>query len=110
MSESGNEIKYFESFLLWMRYAVKTEWRGGRMRNRIVDDTGFRVAQSLRSAGVQRSGMVNTNPASPSLSGIAPRSIASTGIPLAIASIGTRLKDFTMGNEPRTLMRVNHGT
>ena len=44
-------------------------------------------------AGVQRSGIVNTNPASPSVSGSAPRSLASTGMPLAIASIGTRPSD-----------------
>jgi len=43
--------------------------------------------------GVIRSGIVKTNPASPSVSGSAPRSLASTGIPLAIASVATRPSD-----------------
>jgi hypothetical protein len=43
--------------------------------------------------GVHRSGVVNTNPAWPNVSGRAPRLLASTGIPLAIASLGTRPKD-----------------
>jgi hypothetical protein len=44
MSWPGGEIKFFESFLLWIRYAVKDDWRGDRMGNCIADDTGFRVA------------------------------------------------------------------
>jgi hypothetical protein len=44
MSQSGGEIKFFENFLLWIGYAVKDEWRGGRVGNGIADDTSFRVA------------------------------------------------------------------
>jgi hypothetical protein len=43
MSWPGGEIKFFENFLLWIRYAVK-DCRGDRMENGIVDDTSFRVA------------------------------------------------------------------
>ena len=52
--------------------------------------------------GVHRSGIVNTNPASPSVSGNAPRSLARTGMPLAIASIATRPNDSRHSDGIRT--------
>ena len=52
--------------------------------------------------GVKRSGIVKTNPALPSVSGNAPRSLARTGMPLAIASIGTRPNDSRHRDGTRT--------
>jgi hypothetical protein len=43
---------------------------------------------------VWRAGILKINPASPSVSGRAPRSLASTGMPLAMASISTRPQRF----------------
>ena len=43
--------------------------------------------------GVHRSGIVNTKPGIAQSLRERPRSLASTGIPLAIASIGTRPND-----------------
>jgi hypothetical protein len=40
MSESGGEIKFFENFLLWIRYMVKA---GFQVRIGIADDTSIRV-------------------------------------------------------------------
>ena len=48
---------------------------------------------TVRVSGVYQAGMSNTNPASPIISGRAPRLLASTGMPLTIASAGTRPND-----------------
>jgi hypothetical protein len=60
---------------------------------------------------VHRSGSVKTNPASPSVSGNAPRSLAITGMPLAGASAAARSNDYrtsdsTSTNSSRSRLRA----